>query len=254
MLNIRYDAPDERTAVEVLAATKSWEMYRLHAESQQKFLKTLNRNKINLVHGAAVHYGLQEIYDVYKGAFGDDLSYDVRPYRQRKCNVSLSTYIEPREFCIPSKTAISILRDNFDRDITNEITFKAITGSYVITGLRILLNLDNERDNELTNLEFNYVVRNPQNHYEEEVKVRKRLRSNITINFHKNLEVNQNQTAEIVIETSIKPYLCLAIEEKIITGWCDERLFSMNMKSTYKVANSKEKRFFIEKLLYYPKT
>lgn len=254
MRNLRYDAPDERTAVEVLAASKFWEVHQLYAESQQKFLKNLNRNNIHLVYGAAIHYGLNEICDAYQRAFADELSSDVRPYKQRKCNVSVSTYIEPHEFCIPSKTAISTLHDNFDRDIRNEITFKAIAGSYVITGFRILLNLVNEIDTDSTNLEFYYVVRNAQNRHEEEVTVRKRLRSNITINLQRNLEVNQNQTAEIVIETSIKPYLCLAIQENNITGRCDEKQFCMNMKSTYKVANSNEKRFFIEKLLYYPKT
>lgn len=230
-------------------------MYQFYAEFRQKFLQNLNKNNIHLVYGAAVHYGLNEIRDAYQCAFADDLSSDIRPYRQRKCNVSLSTYIEPREFCIPSKTAISsTLNDNFDRDIRNEITFKAIAGSYVITGFRILLNLENERDADSTNLQFYYVARNPQNSYEEEVTVRKRLRSNIAINLQRSLEVNRNQTTKIVIETSIKPYLCLAIQDDNITGRCDERHFCMNFKSTYKVANSNENRFFIGKLLYYPKT
>lgn len=254
MRNLWYDTTDERTAVEVLAASKAWEVCQFYAQTQQKFLKNLNKNNIHLVYGAAVHYGLNEICDAYQRAFADDLSSDVRPYRQRKCTVSVSTYIEPREFCIPLKTVTSTLHDNFDKDIRNEVTFKAVAGSYVITGFRIRLNLENEKDVDSTNLQFYYVVRNPQNRYEEEVTVRKRLRSNIAINLQRNLEVNRNQTAEIVIETSIKPYLCLAIQEDNIAERCDERLFCMSMKSTYKVANSNEMRFFVGKLLYYPKS
>ena len=247
----QYPTPDERTAVEVLAASKSWEMYKIYHEFKKSFSESLSRNNVLLAYGAAVHYDLSEICDLYKCFLGDDLPKN-RQYRPRKCCISISTYIESKEFNIPSKIATSKLNDNFDRDMKNEIIFKAIAGSYIITGFHIQLNTESQTDP--INLNFFYVVRNFKSSYKEELKVSKPLRQNIAIHLQKGLEVNKGETAEIILESSIKPCWCFAVRENNLVGRCDENQFSLNIKSNYKVVNSNEKRFLIKKLLYYPKT
>lgn len=252
LCNLRYPKPDERTAIEVLAACKSWEMHQFYGESVLELSNKLTANEV-LAYEAAVHYGLKKICDVYKTMLSGDVPCNNRPYRPRKCHVAITTFIEPKEFCFPLKVSASTLHDNFNRDIRNEIRFKAMTGSYVITGFHILLDIDNENETNSANLEFFYVVRNFESSLEED-KVSKPLRQNIVIHLKKNLLVNQDETAEIVVESSIKPYMCFAIQQNDLSGRCDENKFCWKITSTYKVANTSDKRFFIGKLLYYSKT
>lgn len=241
--------PEERIAIEILAAVEKWQISQFKTKFQQSFIDKLNENGFRLVYPAALYYGLGVICDTFSHIFPHSRLFVDDKFKQSKCYVSVSSYCGPQEVNIPLIIAAHTLNDNFNRDINNAIFFEAITGSYVITGFHIVLNIDdNERDRD--SLDVFYHVKNFDSDDVEEMEINEMCRSILAMNFKRKFLVNRGQKLRISIDTCIKPRLCFAALENSVTEKCKEGKFSLKLTSNYKVDNSNGKRFFIGKLLY----
>lgn len=247
-----FDFSNERIAIEILAAVEHWQISQFKTKFQQTFIDEFNDNSIRLVYPAALYYGLSEICDAFTSNFPHSKLLVDKLYRPRKCFVSVSPYVEPKELSIPLHNVKHTLNDNFNRDISNVITFEAVEGSYMVTGFHIMLNIDdNKNDFDSMSLDAFYNARNLHSGDNEEMKISKRYRSIVVINFKQKFAVNQGQKLEISIDAYIKPYLCFAANETRMEERSKDCEFSLKLASTYKVGKSGGKRFFVGKVLYY---
>lgn len=252
--------PEGRTAVEIVAASKAWELNAFYNKFLQTFLNNLRKANSKFVNAAALHYGLSEISDACRIFFpGSEVRNATRFYRRKRCSLSISTCVEPLEFDLNLQVGTDTFQDSFTKDIRNCVTFQAVSDSFFITGFHVLLNSANIKSDAAISdkIDICYVAKNltvPEKG--EQVTVSKPLRGIIIIHFRNKLLVNQGETAEISIEASGRPDLCLVATEST------ERVrnqngneFVLNLSSEYKEnKNSNMKRFLVGKLLYYPKT
>lgn len=132
------------------------------------------------------------------------------------------------------------------------MVFEAVSESYFLTGLYILLNIDNLKINS-KEIDVYYSVKNLDTLQDkEDATVRKPLHPIIEINFKRKLLVKQGEKAEIYAEVRIKPNLCFTVVEDRLEN--ENGTFMLDLSSKYKVQNSNSKRFLIGKLLYYPES
>lgn len=250
--------PEIRTAIEILAATRSWEIVDIRNRFQKQFLQEyLSQSNAKELYSLAHHFGENDICDACKDFTKDDLVLDrtTNKYGQKSCFIKIDSYNEPLDFLIPLTKALSgdrssRFKDGLETDIANEITFEAKSGTYVIKGFEIALNVDSKcNDKNLPVLKISYDASNSDENIVLHEQKNKLLRPKIVIYFKKKLVIKPKQKGKISVEAYIKPCLCFVLKSETAEEKSSNGEFNLSMISTCKNIRD-QKRFLVGKLFF----
>lgn len=247
--------------IEVLAATRSWEIYSLHEKFKDYFIdKAVTPSNVSVLFSYANKYGLHEICNVCKNIAPPNVSLNPQTSRRdKRCFITVSTYVSPRECSFPFNPLVGDLQLSFERHIKNTIQFKAVSGCYKIVGFQLQLNADHliSKTGRGDKLNICYNANNKNFRQEIQQSVEKVLRPINIVYLNKGLIVNSREMGEIVVEVDVKPYLCSASADIEIKKCIPNnknisvKEFKVVLLSSFSLRNSELKLFFIKKLFYH---